>query len=103
VVFISSDILEHTLNTLQVLVVDPDRKRIALTAKKTLVESELPIISKLEDAKVGMVTHAVVYKVLDKAILVEFFNNLRAQVPLKEARYDKTCLMATEYSVSFLQ
>ncbi|KIJ46379.1 hypothetical protein M422DRAFT_66742 [Sphaerobolus stellatus SS14] len=69
----------------RVLVVDPERKRIALTAKRTLVESELPIITKLDDAKVGLVTHAVVYKVLDKAVLVEFFNNLRAHVYVKEA------------------
>jgi rRNA biogenesis protein RRP5 len=68
-------------------VVDPDRKRVALTAKKALVDSDLPIISRLEDAQVGTVTHAVVFKVLDKAILVEFYNNLRAQVPLRETRY----------------
>ena len=34
------------------LVVDPDRKRVALTAKKTLVESDLPVIARLEDAQV---------------------------------------------------
>ena len=66
--------------------VDPDRKRVALTAKKTLVESDLPVIARLEDAQVGTVTHAVVFKVLDRSILVEFFNNLRAQVPQREAR-----------------
>ena len=66
--------------------VDPDRRRVALTAKKTLVESDLLILARLEDAQVGTVTHAVVFKVLDKAILVEFYNNLRAQVPLREAR-----------------
>ena len=66
--------------------VDLDWKRVALTAKKTLIESDLPIIAFLEDAKMGTVTHAVVFKVLDKTILVEFFNNLRAQVPWREAR-----------------
>ncbi|KAF8578416.1 U3 snoRNP-associated protein Rrp5 [Ramaria rubella] len=69
----------------RVLVVDPDRRRIALTAKKTLVESDLPIISRLEDAQMGIVTHAVVYKIVDKGVLVEFYNNLRAQVSVKEA------------------
>ncbi|KAF8519094.1 U3 snoRNP-associated protein Rrp5 [Hysterangium stoloniferum] len=69
----------------RVLVVDADRKRIALTAKKTLVESELPVITSLDDVKVGMVTHAVVYKILSNAVLVEFYNNLNALVPAKEA------------------
>jgi rRNA biogenesis protein RRP5 len=50
------------------------------------VESDLPIIARLEAAQVGTVTHAVVYKILNQAILVEFFNNLRAQVSLREAR-----------------
>ena len=67
--------------------VDPDRKRIALTAKKTLVESDLPVIARLDDAQAGTVTHAVVFKVLDNALLVEFYNNLTAQVPLREVRY----------------
>lgn len=70
----------------QVLVVDPERKRISLTAKKTLVESSLPIISQFSDAQVGVLTHAVVFKVSDKSLQVEFYNNLKAIVPAREAR-----------------
>ena len=66
---------------------DPERKRISLTAKKTLVESTLPIISRLEDAQVGLLTHAVVYKIMDKSLQVEFYNNLKAVVPVREARW----------------
>ncbi|KAG5724185.1 rRNA biogenesis protein RRP5 [Termitomyces sp. T112] len=69
----------------RVLVLDTERKRISLTAKKTLLESSLPLVSVFEDAKVGLVTHAVVFKVYEKYILVEFFNNLKAIVPIKEA------------------
>ncbi|KAI9452549.1 nucleic acid-binding protein [Lactarius psammicola] len=69
----------------RVLVVDPERKRVALTAKKTLVESDLPIVSRLEDAEVGMVTHAVIFKITEKRLLVEFFNNVKGSIPLKEA------------------
>ncbi|KAH7106737.1 nucleic acid-binding protein [Auriculariales sp. MPI-PUGE-AT-0066] len=68
----------------RVLIVDPSRNRLCLTLKKTLVESDLPVISSLEDAKPGTVTHAVVFKNLDKGLLVEFFNNLRAFVPQRE-------------------
>ncbi|OSC99437.1 hypothetical protein PYCCODRAFT_1438226 [Trametes coccinea BRFM310] len=69
----------------RVLVVDPERKRIALTAKKTLVESSLPIIAQLSDAQIGVVTHAVVFKVSEKSLQVEFYNNLKASVPAREA------------------
>ncbi|KAJ6604467.1 hypothetical protein DFH09DRAFT_1122792 [Mycena vulgaris] len=68
----------------RVLVVDPERKRISLTAKKTLVESTLPVIATLEDAKVGIVVHAVIFKVFEKHLMVEFFNNLKALVPARE-------------------
>ncbi|KAG6899782.1 hypothetical protein C0993_006968 [Termitomyces sp. T159_Od127] len=69
----------------RVLVVDTERNRISLTAKKTLLESTLPQISTFEDAKVGVITHAVVFKIREKHLLVEFFNNLKAIVPIKEA------------------
>ncbi|KAJ6519637.1 hypothetical protein C8R45DRAFT_1204771 [Mycena sanguinolenta] len=68
----------------RVLAVDPERKRISLTAKKTLVESTLPVIATLEDAKVGTVVHAVIFKVFEKHLMVEFFNNLKAVVPARE-------------------
>ena len=68
------------------LAVDSDRKRISLTAKKSLLESSLPIFSKIEDFAPGMVTHAVVFKVYEKYLLVEFYNNLKAIVPAKEIR-----------------
>lgn len=65
---------------------DPERKRIVLTAKKTLVESSLPIISHFDDVEVGIVTHAVVFKATGKSLHVEFYNNLKATVPAREAR-----------------
>lgn len=59
---------------------------MALTAKKTLVESTLPVVTRFEDATEGLVTHAVVFKVSDKSLQVEFYNNLKAIVPIREAR-----------------
>jgi len=70
----------------RVLTVNSERKRIALTAKKTLIESSLPIISRFEDARVGLVTHAVVFKVMDKGLQIEFYNGLKAFIPAREAR-----------------
>ncbi|KAK7059164.1 rRNA biogenesis protein rrp5 [Paramarasmius palmivorus] len=70
----------------RVLVVDAERKRISLTAKKTLLESTLPIVSSFEDAEVGQLAHAVIFKVTSKSLMVEFFNNVKAVIPLKEVR-----------------
>ncbi|GAA5925984.1 hypothetical protein JCM3775_005168 [Rhodotorula graminis] len=64
---------------------DADKNRVVLTLKKQLINSDLPIVARLEDAKVGVVTHATVTKVLDKSVLVDFFGGLRALVPAAEA------------------
>jgi rRNA biogenesis protein RRP5 len=51
-----------------------------------LVDSEHPIITKPEDAKVGLVTHAVVGKVFEKHLQVEFYNGTKGVVLHREAR-----------------
>ncbi len=65
---------------------DTVRKRLSLTHKKTLLESTLPIVSSIEGAKIGLVTYAVVFKVLAKHLMVEFYNNAKATVPMREVR-----------------
>lgn len=72
----------------KVLTVDPERSRVVLTAKKTLLDTTFPILTSFSDAKVGVLTHAVVFRVTDKHLMVEFFNNVKAIVPAREARYD---------------
>jgi rRNA biogenesis protein RRP5 len=72
---------------LQILLVDPSRARIVLSAKRTLVESKHPIIAKQEDAKVGLLTHAVVSKVFEKHLQVEFYNGTKGVVLHREARW----------------
>ena len=65
--------------------VDPEKNRICLTAKKTLLDSQLPIVASIADAGVGALAHAVVYKVSERMLSVEFFNNVKGIVPLREA------------------
>lgn len=72
----------------KVLVVDPDRKRICLTLKKSLLESQLPIVADISDCKPGMIVHATVFKALDNGLLVEFYNNLKGFIPQREIRLD---------------
>lgn len=56
-----------------------------LTLKRQLIASELPIVASLADAKIGVVTHGTVTKVLDKSVLVDFFGGMRALIPASEA------------------
>ena len=72
----------------KVLTVDPERNRVVLTAKKTLLNTTFPILTSFSEAKVGLLTHAVIFRVTDKHLLVEFFNDVKAVVPKREARYD---------------
>lgn len=76
----------HLSTPPKVLTVDPERNRIVLTAKKTLLDTTFPILSSFSDAKVGLLTHAVIFRVTDKHLMVEFFNNVKAVVPAREAR-----------------
>ncbi|KAJ3917063.1 hypothetical protein F5877DRAFT_80310 [Lentinula edodes] len=68
----------------RVLVVDAERNRVSLTAKKSLIESDLPRITAFEHAKIGVVALGVIFKVLPKALMIEFYNNVKAIVPIKE-------------------
>lgn len=70
----------------KVLIVDPELNRIVLTAKKTLLDTALPILPTFADAKVGLLTHAVIFRVTERHLVVEFFNNVKAVVPAREAR-----------------
>ncbi|KAL5533988.1 hypothetical protein ACEPAG_448 [Sanghuangporus baumii] len=83
----------------RVLAVDPDRKRIMLTVKKTLVESDLPIISKIEDVEAGMFTHGVVCKINEKSLLVEFYSHIRGVVPIKEVSETPITSLAESYPI----
>jgi len=49
------------------------------------VESELPLITRVEDVQVGIVTHAVIFKITENRLFVEFFNNIKGSIPQKEA------------------
>jgi rRNA biogenesis protein RRP5 len=68
-----------------VLVVNPQRNRVCLTAKKTLIDSSLPIIASLDDAKIGNLAHAVIFKVAERTLSLEFYNGIKGIVPIREA------------------
>lgn len=64
----------------RVLTVNADR--VQLTMKKSLVDSDLPIISSYVDAAVGIVSQGFVTKVDDFGLIVTFFANVHGIVPI---------------------
>ncbi|KAI6153747.1 hypothetical protein BKA82DRAFT_4093589 [Pisolithus tinctorius] len=69
----------------RVLTVEPERNRVILTTKRTLLDTTQPILTSYEDAKIGAVTHGVIFAVSEKGLKVEFFNNVKATIPTPEA------------------
>ncbi|KIO08444.1 hypothetical protein M404DRAFT_938123 [Pisolithus tinctorius Marx 270] len=69
----------------RVLTVEPERNRVILTTKRTLLDTTQPILTSYEDAKIGAVTHGVIFAVSEKGLKVEFFNNVKATIPTREA------------------
>lgn len=68
----------------KVLSVEPDRRRLLLTHKKTMVESDLPFITDYSDAKPGVSTHGFITAIKDFGCLVTFYNNVKGLVPRTE-------------------
>ena len=65
----------------QVLKVQADKKKIALTHKKTLLNSDLPIITSYSDVKVGSVIHGYAINVQSYGVVLGFYNDVRALMP----------------------
>lgn len=68
----------------QVLLCDPEAKKLLLTLKKTLVESKLPAITCYADAKPEQQTHGFILRVKDYGCIVKFYNDVQGLVPRHE-------------------
>ncbi|WVQ79413.1 hypothetical protein IAT38_001510 [Cryptococcus sp. DSM 104549] len=68
----------------RVLSVDPIRNRVALTLKKTFLESEVPVPERFEDLIPGQLTLGSVLKIADKGLVIELFAGLKAFMPHSE-------------------
>ncbi|KAI9206531.1 uncharacterized protein BJ171DRAFT_422163 [Polychytrium aggregatum] len=68
----------------RVLSVNPEKRRINVTHKKSLVNSSLKILSSFESAEVGDTAHGTIIKVLKKGCVVSFYGGLKAFAPLAE-------------------
>ncbi|ORX93442.1 nucleic acid-binding protein [Basidiobolus meristosporus CBS 931.73] len=68
----------------RVLHTDASQRKVILTLKKSLVNSQLPIVKSYSDAAPGVSTHGVITSVKPTGCIVTFFNNVKALAPLPE-------------------
>ncbi|KAH9448971.1 hypothetical protein Pst134EB_019812 [Puccinia striiformis f. sp. tritici] len=68
----------------RVLYTNPEKDQVVLTLRKSLLRSE-DIITSFESARVGTCNFAMVAKVEEKYMIVEFFGHTKALVPITEA------------------
>ncbi len=68
----------------RVLSNDQIKKRIRLTLKKTLVNSETPIITKYDDVKVGSQALGTIIKLERSGARIQFYGELRGFLPISE-------------------
>lgn len=69
----------QSIFVVKVLVCDPEKRRILLSNKHSVVETKLPLICTYEDAEPGMVTEGVVISVQENSLLVLFINNVKVK------------------------
>ena len=68
----------------RILVNDPPSKQLRMTLKKTLVNSDSPIITSYESATPGMQTPGTLVAILSTGAVVKFYSNVTAFLPVGE-------------------
>lgn len=68
----------------RVLSVDPARKQIRLTMKKTLVNSEAPVIKSYNEAEVGMQVPGTIMRIQPQGADIKFYGSLKGYLPISE-------------------
>ncbi|XP_055335670.1 protein RRP5 homolog [Paramacrobiotus metropolitanus] len=70
--------------TCRVMDVDPERRSLVLTHKKSLLDSKEPVLQSYEDADAGKVFTGVIGKIRDSGMLIRFFQRVHGWVPATE-------------------
>lgn len=66
------------------LSVDPDKRKLYLTRKKSLVDSNLRLFLSYHDALPGRISHGYIVCIKDFGCIVRFYNDVKGLVPLRE-------------------
>ncbi|KAI9331206.1 mitochondrial matrix Mmp37-domain-containing protein [Obelidium mucronatum] len=83
----------------RVLVNDIEKGKIALTLKKPLVESQLPILSSYDPSMIGQIVEGFITAVKDFGCLVGFYNKVHALCPKDELSAHKITNPADIFTV----
>ncbi|KAF7545721.1 hypothetical protein G7Z17_g8951 [Cylindrodendrum hubeiense] len=68
----------------RVLSTNLSKKQMRLTLKKTLVNSEAPVIKSYEDVSVGMQVPGTIVKIHATGAFIQFFGSIRGYLPVSE-------------------
>ncbi|KAH7037801.1 uncharacterized protein B0I36DRAFT_237070 [Microdochium trichocladiopsis] len=68
----------------RVLSTDSVKRQVRLTLKKTLVNSDAPILKSFDDVVVGMQTPGTIISVLQNGAIVQFYGGLKGFLPVSE-------------------
>eukprot|EP00850_Spirogloea_muscicola_P009207 SM000051S17567 [mRNA] locus=s51:399348:414396:+ [translate_table: standard] len=83
----------------RVLTCNVDTRKITVTHKRSLVATKLPIITSIEDAKEGVVSHGVLTGVKDYGCFVSFYNNVKGLAHRSELGLDADSLPSKAFEV----
>jgi rRNA biogenesis protein RRP5 len=70
--------------TARVMSTDPGKRQIRLTLKKSLVNSDVPILKGYEDAAPGMSSPGTLVNILPSGAVVQFYGRVRGFLPVSE-------------------
>ena len=70
--------------TARVLSTDPERRHLRLTLKKTLVNSDAPVLTCYKDASLTTQCPGTIVKILPSGAVVQFYGSVRAFLPVSE-------------------
>ncbi|XP_076236759.1 ribosomal RNA Processing 5 [Calliopsis andreniformis] len=65
----------------KVLAINNERNKVYFTLKKSLITSDLPVLSDIKEAKPGSKHHGTVVKINRNGLLVKFFGDVKGWVP----------------------
>lgn len=70
--------------SVRVINVEPEEQKVKLTAKKSIVTAQAPLISDLDKVSIGDKTIGTIYKLKDRGAVVELAGDVRGYLPAKE-------------------
>ncbi|KAG7214067.1 hypothetical protein KM043_001432 [Ampulex compressa] len=67
----------------RVLGIESEKSRVRLTLKRSLIESDLPVLHNIQDAECGSIHHCTVMQINKYGLLTRFFGDVKGWVPRK--------------------